>query len=420
MKGLKLGRGCAILFGVWLVAAALAAPAAADNPAAALTKEQWRQDLQHLAKELPRRHKNAFHTVTREQFQRAVAELDAAIPSLQDHEIRLGLQRIVAMVGDAHTALAPPTAFHRYPLTLYWFGKDLRVVRTTAAYRRALGARVVGVGELKLAEAAAKVNTLVAHENEQFLRYSNVSYMPFAEVLHALKIAPDARRARWTFEDAGGSTFSLDMEAVAPDAKPEWLSTLKDVPLYRQRLGELMWFKALPDSQTVYLNLKVYPDRSTFERVSGELFKQLDASQPKRLVIDVRQSNGGDFLKFRNYLLRELKKRPAYAKPGGLYVILGRGTISAAMVNAIDLRTELNAFLVGEPSGSKPNSYSENDEFTLPNSRIEVSCSVRYYKLQEQDTPSLMPDKVIETSWEFYPAGRDQVLEWILAQPLNK
>lgn len=62
----------------------------------------------------------------------------------------------------------------------------------------------------------------------------------------------------------------------------------------------------------------------------------------------------------------------------------------------------------------------ENDEFTLPNSCIEVSGSVRYYKLQDRDTPSLMPDKVIETSWEGYPTGRDQVLEWILAQPLSK
>ena len=40
-----------------------------------LTKEQWRQDLQYFAKELPKRHKNAFHNVTREEFERMVAEL---------------------------------------------------------------------------------------------------------------------------------------------------------------------------------------------------------------------------------------------------------------------------------------------------------------------------------------------------------
>lgn len=29
-----------------------------------------------------------------------------------------------------------------------------------------------------------------------------------------------------------------------------------------------------------------------------------------------------------------------------------------------------------------------------------------------------MPDKVIEPAWETYRAGRDSVMEWILAQPL--
>jgi hypothetical protein len=100
--------------------------------------------------------------------------------------------------------------------------------------------------------------------------------------------------------------------------------------------------------------------------------------------------------------------------------IVGRGTISAAMVNAIELRKEFNATIVGEPTGSKPNNYSENDELTLPNSHARVSYSTRYYKLQDQDTPSPMPDKLIEPFWETYTAGHDSALEWILAQPLSR
>jgi len=217
-----------------------------------------------------------------------------------------------------------------------------------------------------------------------------------------------------------GKRFSLDMEAVAADAKVEWLSTLKEVPLYRQRFNELMWVTALPNSQTVYLNLKSYPNASTFKRVAEETFKLIDSSQSKRLIIDVRQSSGGDFIKFRSHLLKELKERVAFRKPNSLFVIIGRGTISAAMVNVIDARQEMSAILVGEPSGSKPNSYSENDELTLPNSRLEVSYSTRYYKLQDSDTPSLMPDKLIEPVWELYTAGRDAAMERILAQPLPK
>lgn len=404
----------------WLAVAAVSARSQNVPAATALTKEQWRQDLKYLAKELPRRHKNAFHTISKAQFEQAVAALDAAIPPLAEHEILIGLRRIIAMIGDAHTELAPPQNFHRYPLTLYRFGDEVRVVRTTSNHKRALGARVVGIGSFSIAEATAKVDTLIPHENDQFVRHSDVSFLPLAEVLHALKIVPDLQQAQWAFESDGGERFSLQLEALPQNAKVDWLSTLKAVPLYRERSNELMWSKPLPDSQTVYLNLKVYPDAGTFKRVAEEFWKQVDASKPKRLVIDVRQSNGGDFMKFRNYLLKELQQRTAFHRPGSLYMIIGRGTVSAAMFNAIELRKELKAILVGEPTGSRPNGYSENDDMTLPNSRLQLSFSTRYYKLQDQDTPAVMPDKLIEPSWETYPLGRDPAMEWILAQPLSK
>jgi hypothetical protein len=80
----------------------------------------------------------------------------------------------------------------------------------------------------------------------------------------------------------------------------------------------------------------------------------------------------------------------------------------------------LSAVLVGEPTGGRPNSYPENDEFRLPNANLEVSYSTRYYKFQDADTPAVMPGKLIEPSCESYPPGRDVVMEWILAQPLSK
>ena len=135
-------------------------------------------------------------------------------------------------------------------------------------------------------------------------------------------------------------------------------------------------------------------------------------------MLDVRQNTGGDFKKGR-YFLSGLKKRDAFRRRGSVYVVTGRATQSAAMVNALDFRKELDAVLVGEPTGGRPNSYSENDAFRLPNSKVEVSCSTRYYKFQDTDTPAVMPDKLIEPSWESHPSGRDIVKEWILAQPLS-
>jgi hypothetical protein len=116
-------------------------------------------------------------------------------------------------------------------------------------------------------------------------------------------------------------------------------------------------------------------------------------------------------------MVEPIKKRAALNQKGRLFVIIGRATYSAAMVNAIDFRKDTNAILVGEPIGERPNSYSENDEMTLPHSRLVVSYSTRYYKFVDEDVPAVLPDTHIETAWVEFQAGRDPVMEWIMQQP---
>ena len=68
-------------------------------------------------------------------------------------------------------------------------------------------------------------------------------------------------------------------------------------------------------------------------------------------------------------------------------------------------------------AGGRPNAYGEDRSFTLPNSRLVVSVSTRYYRLVQENTPSLLPDQEIDLSWPDFLVGRDPVLEWVLAQP---
>jgi hypothetical protein len=52
---------------------------------------------------------------------------------------------------------------------------------------------------------------------------------------------------------------------------------------------------------------------------------------------------------------------------------------------------------------------------TLPNSRLVVSYSTRYYKFLEEDAPAVHPDKRIDPNWVDFQAGRDPVMDWILS-----
>ncbi|MEW6212944.1 MAG: hypothetical protein AB1631_31765, partial [Acidobacteriota bacterium] len=69
--------------------------------------EKWREDLRLMAREMPRLHKNLFHTMTREQFDAAIKKLDDRLPSLARHQVIVEMMKIVAMVGDGHTSINP-------------------------------------------------------------------------------------------------------------------------------------------------------------------------------------------------------------------------------------------------------------------------------------------------------------------------
>jgi hypothetical protein len=406
---------------------ALTAPgcAAANDPAQkpALTKDQWREDLRHYAREMPKRHMKLFHTLPQAEFERAVSELDSEIPSLEDHEIVVRLKQITARVGDGHTGVHTPQWFQLYPIALYWFGNELRVTATAREYERALGARVVQIGELPIAEVDARVRTCfpsAANENEWFALATSPAFITRPEMLHGLGVITDLSSAPFTFEDDQGSKFVLELKPIAlpPGAargtpvSAGWIPVAPP-PLSRQKPAEKFWFTTLPDS-TVYVNWRSYDGLGGNAR---ELFKALDSQPVKRLVIDLRQNGGGDFFEGRENMIDPIKKRPELNQKGRFYVLVGRRTYSAAMVNAVDFRKGTNATLIGEPIGERPNSYSENDEFTLPNSRLVISYSTRYYKFVDQDVPAVEPDVRINPSWPEWKAGRDPILEWIAKQP---
>ena len=59
-------------------------PDSDSQPVIHQSKEKWREDLGYLAAELPKRHKNAFHRISRSNWDQLVADLDLRISSLSD------------------------------------------------------------------------------------------------------------------------------------------------------------------------------------------------------------------------------------------------------------------------------------------------------------------------------------------------
>ena len=381
-----------------------------------LTAGQWRQDLAYFAHELATRHRDPYHFTSKATFNRAVADLGARIPSLKSYEVVVGLQHLAALIGDGHTRLDTPGLYERFPLQVFWFGGDLLVIRAAPEYRQVLGTKIVAIGSFSIRDVQRRLQQLIPQgENQWFVLNGSARQIMDVEPLAALGVLPDVGPAEFTFADDSGRRFKLRIRPLPAGAGDSWEVPRSPVPLPFQHPQDAFWFTYLAESKTVYVDFRSYRNL----KANCALLWAYMAQRPvQRLIIDMRWNGGGDYTKGREYLIYKIVYMQALNRAGHLFVITGRGAFSAGMVNITDFRRETEATLVGEPTAARPNGYQENYWFTLPQSKLRVSCSMLKYRFQPGSAAdTVFPDRRIDPDWRSFAAGKDAALQWILAQP---
>ena len=417
------------------------AHAAAQTMAGAPTLDSaavvaWREDLRYMAAEMEKRHKNLYHTVSRERFDSAVAALDHQIPSLARHQVIVEMTRIAALVQDGHTNVAPTRdpriGFRTLPVRLYLFKDGLFVRAAHRSQAGLAGARVVRIGRATPDQAYAKVRELVARDNEMDARFFAPFLLAMPEVLHALGIIEDMERVPLVIEKGGirsqvivapigpapmmppdtdlswwPDSGWVDMRDRAPNPVPLWL---RHDPQVHFRMDHI------PESRLVYVQYNKVGDMEgeSLAEFSRRLLALADTADINRLVLDLRLNRGGNGTLNRPMLVSLIKARKLDGS-GKLFAIIGRSTFSAAQFMVNDLERYTDAVFVGEPSGGKVNSYGDSRKITLPHSGITIRVSIYWWQEQPYDLRQWKaPDLAAELTSADYRANVDPALKAVI------
>ncbi len=425
-----------------LPGARLTPQTAPDRPADSTSVRQWREDFAYLARELPRRHKNLFHTLRREQFDSALAVLDRKLPILARHQVIVELARIVARVGDGHTNLAPTRdpkiGFHTYPVKLYFFKDGLFVRSASREQADLVGAKVLRIGRLSTAQAYEAVRELIGRDNEMNARFFAPFLLVMPEILHAIGAIDDPENAPLLLEQDGARTVGVlrpsGLAAMMPsDTDVSWAPEAgwvdmrgvdgRRTPLWlRGDPRDHLRFEYLAESRTAYVQFNKVGDgpEETIAAFAGRLRAFVDSGAVDRVVLDLRLNRGGDGT-LNQPLLLSLIRSPKLEGPGRLFVLIGRSTFSAAQFLVHDLEEYTDAVFVGEPTAGKPNSYGDSRKITLPNSGITVRASIFYWqRAHPLDTRKWKgPDVAAELTSRDYRANVDPAMREVLAHKVE-
>ncbi len=400
----------------------------------------WRSDVAFFAREVKRLAYAPFAEVPEQDFDAAVARLAEDVPNLSDFQILAGLLRLLRPFGDGHAFAIPDQAKPGLglPVKFFLFPEGLFVTAATDAYRETVGAQVLSIDGRPADEVLAAVEPLISRDNGQQVRWIGPEVLRWTPLIHALGLIgePDQAMLGLRFSDQTTRTVAVkavevgphDYPSAAPPPTPTrprpagWISLPDTVdapmPLYLRNCELAYWFEYLPDSGAVYFQFNGVGDqpRESLADFTTRLFTFVDSHHVTKLIIDLRWNGGGN-----TYLVQPLLHRligcTKINQPGCLYVIIGRGTFSAAQNTATAIERETNAIFVGEPSGSRPNFIGETIPFTLPYSKALVNVADLYWQTSwpMDHRPWIAPELYAPPSFESYNQNRDPAMEAILS-----
>jgi hypothetical protein len=397
----------------------------------------WRLDLQFLASEVHRRVPARPDAPTGKR-PNDVDDVIEAIPKLTDAQLVLELTKIVAQLDDGHALVEVPQQnadlCRVLPAQFYLFAEGLFVTATTPRFATLLGARVDAVDGREIADVIGALDPLLSRDNELGAKELVVQTLRRLPVLHAMDLVNDPGVASLRVRLYDGETTEVEVTAEQGPwsprndlpAPPGWLffpdSLAQALPLYLRNCGAAYWFEHLPANRTVYFQFNSIRDDEdeSIAAFSRRLFQFVDSHDVDRLVIDLRWNNGGNNMLVRP-LIHELIRCAKVNRPGGLFVIIGRRTFSAAQYTATVVEAETHAIFVGEPTGSRPNFVGETTPFTLPYSGIRVNVSDVYW---QNSWPLdrrrwIAPEIYLPPTFAAFSTNRDPAMEAILESEEN-
>lgn len=376
--------------------------------------KQWVKDIEYLETALPKVHKNLYFKQDEAYFMEQLESLKEKVPQYTDEEINFSLSKIVASMGDTHT-IVNMGIDKMYPLSLFWYDEGIYIVDASEAYKELLYSKVISINNKPIEEVAEAFKPFFTGANEQWFK-NQVMYYITSEALLKYVGMIEEDEITLKVEKSDGNIEEIDMLPINYDSfKYIEDKSLYKIPFYQTNPNENYWYEYLEESKTLYVCYRRASQmvEKPFEIFTEEVFEVAEANDVEKMVIDVRQNQGGSDLVFKPFL-KKLKKSNLNEE-GKLYVIMGRKTYSAGLNTVINLKKQTEATLVGEAAGGQPNHYGDTRYFKLPNSQITVNYSTKYIKKWDEDIEIFAPDVEIAVSGELESIGRDSVMEWIEA-----
>ena len=395
-------------------------------------KIDWNTDLDFLSKELSEKHYNFFTVKSKDDFLSGISAIKQESENLNDFQVALKTQQLIAKFGDSHTMLNFNQLLNPnqiLPIHLFWTSDGLFVLHTTPENENILGSQVLSINSIPITTIIDSLSTVFAVDNQAMVKSLIPQTIPSLQILEYFGFANTEQVELGLKTRTNQSQTHIlkpsqmnqnNRVSVRPDSLA--FSTRNENQVFIDnyfsdvKIYYILYNRCLSKEVALeYGNQQMADNLPSFREFEEKIFKTLKEEPVEKIIFDMRYNGGGSSAQgtvFIEKLAKFLEINPTIKT----YVVLGRATFSSAILNAMDFKNLTNAVFVGEETGGKPNHFGEVRNFQLPNSKLSVNYSTKYFKRTDEDVNTIVPDVKIEMSFSDFIKGIDPIYEWIKQQ----
>lgn len=421
----------------------------------------WKTDLEYLKTELPIMHSNLFFQVSQAEYNAAIENLKEQSGTISNEAMYIKIQQLLVRLGDSHTTTGFISKLpEKYlPIVLYVFDEGIFIVGVKDIDESIMGNKLISINGHPLNSIIDSLKTLYVAENESLHKKNIAGIITNYSVLKYFGFVKE-EKVRLQLENYYGISEEMvvkpveiteftseDMEFIKFSGRKNKRPKTKEIFGHKYLPKDSLYFViynrctgreneqmiAIRDSMEINMNdpctlASIKNEKSKvkkevkplpyFRLFRDSVFQTIQVQPIKKLVFDLSQNGGGNTSQ--GSLMIERLARMVDTTKTKVYVIVGRRTFSAGLIHAMELKRLLNATILGEPSGGKPNFYGGSDSRYLPNSCLRINFARSHRKTTSDESESnantLMPDVIFPVTFQSTTSGTDPIFNWILQQ----
>ncbi len=358
------------------------------------------EDVKYLQEQLELTHYDVYRNVSKQVLSDSLQKATEV-----DHEFfNIAIQESLALIEDAHTYAEWILNGNYLPLELREIDGQYYIIGSSEEYKSLLGQKLIDINGHNIVDITNKVSNLSSKENNEVLKSDLALYITSNQVLKYYEFSSSKQLQLTTNKTT--TKITVNQEDEVKFLHPlRWKDIEINDPSY---VGNNIYqFRIVGDTLLFQYNKCTNKNHSEEElsEFKSRLLKVTNSV--KSIVVDLRENRGGN-----TGIMKDLFE--AFPENKSVYVAMGRNTFSSAMHHLLYLRNTKNATLIGENAGEKPNRFGDHKDIVLPNSKIKIGCSYKYFQLLPgQDIEVVEPDIRIPVTVEDYINNTDPLNQWI-------